>query len=247
MKPLNLHPHEVRAALASTLGMIVRPVKPQPQEYAGGCYPPDRKPKHPAPYIDAYCGEKKTPANPRGMGRVWCWWTEDDRMGPVIGRCPLGQPGDELWGRETWAYFGGDEYLYQQIRDNVAYRSDDLGFDDPVGGRWRPSIQMPRWASRFAFTIKAVRFERVQDISEADAIAEGVEPNWIGDLNPPGGMAWDAKEHGWNPYDGDESQEGFPAVTAKDSFQGLFDMLNGPGSWDSNPWVWVYHVERIGE
>lgn len=81
--------------------------------------------------------------------------------------CPLGTVGDRLWVRETWAWYGC-EYL----RDEVVYRAD--GMDLPTEfGRWRPSIHMPRWASRVMLEITDVRVERLCKISEADAIAEG--------------------------------------------------------------------------
>lgn len=73
------------------------PMVPQPGAYAGGCHPANTA-RHDAPYIDAYCSEPKTAANPRGMSVEWCWWTEDDRPGPFLGRCPFGEPGDRLWG-----------------------------------------------------------------------------------------------------------------------------------------------------
>lgn len=105
------------------------------------------------------------------------------RRGPCDGvaarfRCPYGKPGDRLWVRETWAYFGGDEYIYQQSHGSVAYRVEDdrlslIDRIEPPGGRWRPSIFMPRWASRIDLDVTTVRVERLNDISEADAIAEG--------------------------------------------------------------------------
>jgi hypothetical protein len=129
---------------------------------------------------------------------------------------PYGQPGDRLWVREAWAYYGGDEYLYQQQNECVWYRAHDIG--DPVPGvRWRPSIHMPRWASRITLEVTGVRVERLQDISEADAVAEGIEA-------PP-------------PAD--------PVDMPVWRYRQLWGAINGPKSWQANPWVWVVEFKRV--
>ncbi len=94
-------------------------------------------------------------------------------------------------------------------------------------GKWRPSIHMPRWASRITLEITAVRVERLQAISEADAIAEGVEQYKSGYFK-----AYNCKE-------------GF-CTTAFVSFMSLWSQINSPGSWDANPWVWVVEFRRVG-
>lgn len=96
--------------------------------------------------------------------------------------CPYGQPGDLLWVRETWNRTnpGGDSGVY--------YFRADTRFPDELGGRpytgeeqWRPSIHMPRSASRIALEVTGTRIERLQDISESDVVAEGVKllPNGL--------------------------------------------------------------------
>ena len=118
--------------------------------------------------------------------------------------CPYGQPGDLLWVRETWNYFGGNEYLYQQDKGSVSYRADS-----PVtqvhGDRWRPSIHMPRWASRLMLSITDVRVQRVQEITEKDAEAEGMRGighSFYGEFR----LTWDSinakRGYSWvsNPY-----------------------------------------------
>ena len=79
-------------------------------------------------------------------------------------RCPYGVPGDRLWVREAWRLPDGAPKGW------VDYRADDTR----DGFKWKPSIHMPRWASRITLEVTDVRVERLQDISEADAMAEGV-------------------------------------------------------------------------
>jgi hypothetical protein len=122
------------------------------------------QPKHPVPYLDAYCSERKTPENPRGMSREWCWWTRDDRAGAPF-RVPY-QPGMRLWVRETFSYDSGGAPLYWYWADT----------NEPDFGDWtkpKPAIHMPRRASRLTLTVTDVRIQRLQDISRGDAMAEG--------------------------------------------------------------------------
>ncbi len=98
--------------------------------------------------------------------------------------------------------------------------------------KWKPSIHMPRWASRITLEVTGVRVERLQDISEEDAIAEGVE-------------CWE--ERGY-----DDAQDfyrnyhtGGDLFTAKASYRTLWESINGPGSWERNDWVWVIEFKRI--
>lgn len=96
---------------------------------------------------------------------------------------------------------------------------------------WGPSIQMPRWASRITLEITSVRVERLQDISEADAAAEGVTAKW-----EPGcsGRLM-------------EALGGFSFRPAASAYADLWESLHGPGSWDANPWVWVVEFKRINQ
>lgn len=89
-----------------------------------------------------------------------------------VRECPYGQPGDRLWVRETWRVRGGEEYEYQQHRPSVMYRADMVDFEQ-YG--WRPSIFMPRWASRITLEITNIRVERLQSITAMDAVSEGIE------------------------------------------------------------------------
>ena len=163
-------------------------------------------------------------------GRWHRQWCPDDPNAFLA--CPYGQPGDRLWVRETWrlwesasfASFTGEpldpdivagslkrhdiEWLESRP---VEYRADSL--DE---GPWRPSIFMPRWASRITLEVTEIRVERLHDITEEEARAEGVLLT--------GGRAG-LEPHHFRP--------------ARDLFAELWTHINGPESWDANPWVWV--------
>ena len=144
--------------------------------------------------------------------------------------CPYGQVGDRLWVRETWAW--GKRYddciitletIPKQKPDyaEIFYRADNnqVNRDD----KWKPSIFMPRWASRITLEIVSVRVERLQEITEEDAIKEGALS--LGD--PSGEADWSV---------------GF----AKACFQRLWDSINGKKyPWKDNPFVWVIEFRRI--
>jgi hypothetical protein len=136
------------------------------------------------------------------------------RVGLPHALCPYGQPGDRLWVRETHMDLGAC-YLYradasaEQERAIVAPRQP-----------WRPAIHMPRAASRITLEITGVRVERLQDISEADALEEGITYN-------------DIPNNGLDP------------MRARTWFRGLWESINGPGSWEANPWVWAVSFNRL--
>jgi len=144
--------------------------------------------------------------------------------------CPYGAPGDQLWVRETWQinhidYDRGPAPKSRPLDAELLYRADGEFRDqfeiDEGGSGWRPSIFMPRWASRISLEITGVRVERVQDISDADAKAEGV---------PEGAF--------------DTGLTYVPSYV--ESFMNLWDAINAARApWDSNPWVWVVEFRRI--
>jgi hypothetical protein len=133
---------------------------------------------------------------------------------------PFGAPGDRLWVRETWAP-GATRTMYR-AGCNPCYL--------PPSGRWKPSIHMPRSASRILLEVTAVRVERLQDITEERAKAEGVRAI--------DGMKWHTLE---------EAAAGIPMRdhTALDAFSALWECINGEGSWAANPWVWVIEFNRV--
>ena len=139
-------------------------------------------------------------------------------------RCPYGEVGDRLWVREAWNRIG-DEYVYRATDEDVYPET-----------RWKPSIHMPRVACRILLEITDVRAERLQDISEEDAVAEGVLQVVS---NRPSGET--VKYNLWNDYRVGKVW----CDTAKDSFATLWEFINGPKSWDQNPYVWVIAFEVI--
>lgn len=159
-------------------------------------------------------------------------------------RCRSGQPGDRLWVRETFIQgFPVDpltDSLQQwdadgnELPKKTWYRADnsDIGWTDDDGWQvnvpWKPSIHMPRAASRITLEITRVRVERLQAISEADALAEGIPS-----IDTPG--AWTLPIPA-NPN--------LPAIYLG-AFCKLWESINGPGSWGSNPWVWVVEFRRM--
>jgi len=127
-------------------------------------------------------------------------------------KCPYGSPGDRLWVRETWAH--STDYDGQFLLDHnpVLYRATPVV--EP--SRWRPSIFMPRWASRITLEITAVCAERLQSILLSDVAAEGLHPN---------------NEAGWD---------------TTDPYRDLWDSINGKKyPWASNPYVWVVEFRRV--
>ena len=141
--------------------------------------------------------------------------------------CPFGVVGDRLWVRETWAHDGPSLEAARSSNEDAMgdgsfgpyYRADRVHED--TGLTWRPSIHMPRWASRITLEVTDVRVERLQDISEADAKLEGCKPRTAGN-----------GEHG-------------PINTYRTGYVHLWNEINGPGSWLDNPWVWVVCFRRI--
>jgi hypothetical protein len=150
------------------------------------------------------------------------------RLLEAAGRCPFGRQGDRLWVREAFA----KTRLAQtpDLAEIYVYRDGDSRTD--YGGPWKPSIHMPRGASRITLEITGVRVERLDEISEADARAEGVERHQDGIGWKRGAIA------------GDQNLVDRTAF-AKLSFRSLWESINGAGSWKENPWVWVVEFKRV--
>lgn len=178
--------------------------------------------------------------------------TEEILKQTMVALCPYGKPGDRLWVRETWRVNDrdwDDDWLRLGYRANpepettnseeytkvwsgrisIPHEKWPDQFNrktDRAVNKWRPSILMPRWASRITLEVLNIRVERLQDISEDDARAEGVE-----ELKPGLFKTYNCKE-------------GF-TTTAKMAYSTLWDEINGVGSWDKNPWVWVIEFRRV--
>lgn len=208
-RPILFSAAMVRAILAGTKTQTRRIVKPQPERY-----------------------ETKN-----GWGLTW----KDNKCGGgsdwLVKYCPYGTVGDRLWVRETWAHDPSpgancDDHLCG-LPTHVWYRasvSDEHASMHAGAARWRPSIHMPRWASRIELEIAAVRVERLRDISEGDADAEG-----FGGYFPARAFP----NHAWSQaaLDGDKS--------IPECFAELWDAINGKRApWSSNPWVWVIDFRR---
>jgi hypothetical protein len=179
------------------------------------------------------------------------FWETDDTPNPALIEqfCPYGKRGDVLWVRESFRVDPAADaeghypytYLADNARDLLDYSEVEMGRIKP--GKTYPSIHMPRWASRVTLRIADVRVQRVQDISEEDARAEGVPPNWAGDL---AGFVPD--EHGFLPPTFDP--EDYEVCTAREAFDTWWDLINGKRegcSWDANPWVWAVSFEVVKE
>jgi hypothetical protein len=168
------------------------------------------------------------------------------------GLSPFGDKGDRLWVRETWCA----DPKFDAVKPSLIQKGSDIWYraqaDDDIS-KWRPSIFMPRWASRITLEITGVRVEMLQDISEEDAVKEGIENVFV-EIPPmpsndfDGDWRYDWKDYlnigehaGWN---GDAGS----FMSPKDSFESLWNSINGKDetkNWDANPLVWVIEFERI--
>lgn len=160
------------------------------------------------------------------MREQWCLSSMEY---PEEGCVPIGKAygrlGDRLWVRETFQPLFADGVSYSEADWETGHgykigyvatdgRQEWIDPDDEWTDRCTPAIHMPRWASRITLEVTGVRIERLQDISEADALAEGIQHSTMND----------------------------PRV----EYQWLWEQINGAGSWNANPWVWVIEFKRAG-
>jgi hypothetical protein len=191
------------------------------------------------------------PAIPGGkiiqLGGKQAWLnSQSDHPQHISKFCPYGQPGDRLWVRETWTkttnvneYPGWPDRPCTLVDDDpnyvVVYRADgEWEWLDNDGfltdeTHWKSSMFMPRWASRILLEITDIRVERLIDISEEDAIAEGCNQNHNGYF-----WAGPHKEGGLKQL-----------TTARVAYRDVWESINGAGSWGANPFVWVISFKRV--
>lgn len=176
-------------------------------------------------------------------------WGGDSERAAMALSCRYGQPGDRLWVRENFStdfaqHYPCDPVWYQADNDRkkeIERRDGVRGIWSPesklfVPFNWRPSIFMPRHLSRITLEINGIRVERLQDISDEDAIAEGIERyEPIEDRHKS--QTW------WKWY----GHTILATVDPVASYRSLWEKINGPGSWDANPWVWVIKFNRVLE
>jgi len=189
----------------------------------------------PAQYPDAVHGFSS------GLPR--CGLFEDGRPVKSFG-CPYGQPGDRLWVRETWFADPPNDGTWSYVQwsgcrdsklsdiperhrgpESCIYRATWAGADDALA--WRPSIHMPRWASRLTLELTDVRVQRLKDISEEDAIAEGC----------PGVECY--RNPAFTKLVTDTG------VLPQEEFGDVWRSVYGDESWDANPWVWCVSFRRV--
>ena len=160
-------------------------------------------------------------------------WGDED--GDVLFKSPYGVLGDRLWVRETHAKIIGQSGGWIETDYFATYKHGDrLGDSLGVKKRWTPSIHMPRAASRINLEVTGVRVERLQDISEADALAEGVEA-----LDSAMGCFYK------NYLTSNGYEHHFTCGSTVESYRTLWESINGAGGWAANPWVWVVEFQRI--
>jgi hypothetical protein len=236
-RPILFSATMVRAILAGTKTQTRRVVKGAPNDWA---------PTHPQtlyPTVVDSHGDEQPGSESYGAGNSDgdCWI-----------RCPYGQPGDRLWVRETfycddaffpdglpvscrWREVEGQrvaiplEEQRAEMLESMYYRADGEpeweGTESPTP--WRPSIHMPRWASRITLEVTGVRVERLNACSADDAKAEGIG-EFIG---------------GWACLSDDAPQQA--GSTPQEGYRHLWETINGAGSWNANPWVWVIEFKRV--
>ncbi|ECC9577780.1 hypothetical protein CSQ28_004041 [Salmonella enterica subsp. houtenae] len=161
----------------------------------------------------------------RDDGSLWPWAEDCERGGDIWFACPYGEIGDRIWVRETFrVHSRATDVATLVYRASVLNSWTEQTHRVPVAvcnkpatpEKWTPSIHMPRWASRITLEITDVRVERLNDIRECDAKAEGgqTECTLIGDKHFPG-------------------------------FRSLWRSIYGEESWAANPWVWVIEFKRV--
>jgi len=238
-RPILMSGPLVRAVLEGRKFQTRRPITPQPptpERFRGSDFGLSRAV---ADGVKMYSQNdwERLPKHPTDWDLVGSVGVAKDAGFPLRYRCPHGQVGDRLWVREAWQAYhqtcvesdewevceGAPSVLRENYAPHIEYRATSKSM-----GPWRPSIHMPRWASRLSLVITDVRVERLQAISEEDARAEGVER--IGDR--------------WRDYMPEREAPTRTCATARESFCSLWESIYGTASLAANPWVWAISFER---
>lgn len=186
------------------------------------------------------------------LGDEYCTELRNGEIVETATLCPYGVAGDHLWVRETWRYDDwtedGEPYIRYAANDATQLMTPSEDWADRVANiwaelsapenynidqrardrKWRPPIFLPRWASRITLEVLNVRVERVQDISEEDAITEGIDADaLVFGLESGAAIAEDQK--------------------CRAQFADLWDSINAKRGygWDANPWVWVIEFKQV--
>lgn len=204
MKPILFSTEMVKAILEGRKTQTRRIVKPQPN--------------------GEYCGICTSSFENKNVGKVG--FTDGDRLEELIK--PKYQISDILWVRETWCYKMAHNFGSPiPDKSEIFYKADcDIA---EIGG-WKPSIFMPREAARIFLKVTDIRVERLQDISEDDAKAEGIHP--VPKWESFTGLACEQR--------GISSEDRYKA-----GYSIVWESINGKGSWRNNPWVWVISFELL--
>jgi len=135
----------------------------------------------------------------------------------ILVNCPYGVVGDWLWVREPYAWPGEEVLLYRGCPSDSEIVEKWKHDKNCPQVKWTPSIHMPKWACRTWLEITEVRVQRLREISEEDCYAEGLQRG-MADDRPDGLRIW---------------------------YRELWESINGPGSWDENPWVWAISFRKV--
>lgn len=141
-------------------------------------------------------------------------------------KCPYGGAGDVLWVRETWARENWQKIDFDKPLKHILYKADNPNAFSVTG--WKPSIHMPKAAARIWLQNESIGVERVLDISEQDAVSEGIK----------------ILEHQYGENYFDYLNENFTCNELQ-SYRSLWMKINGPDSWAHNPWVWVIKYKLL--
>jgi hypothetical protein len=200
-RPILFQGEMIRALLAGTKVQTRRALKPQPPVHtvAVGTW------HDPGPRLAYWAWTREGPPDRESFTAGAA--IEGIKNGDPL-TCPYGDPGDQLWVRESLKPWTHDPELFAYAADDARVQADGYNYPVKPGRPYVPSIHLARCWSRITLEVTAVRVERLWEISDADVRAEGCEGTKL-------------------------------------SYAKLWERINGAGSWDANPWVWVIEFKRV--